>query len=316
MGEDDQWGDVTAEPRGMDYAEVSADGVSAMWLVPHGADLDRAIVALHGGGFVGGSLYTHRKMYGHLAKAAGVRVLLATYRLAPEFRYPAQIEDAVTAFRWAAARTAAVALAGDSSGGGLAVQVALREPGAAALLLLSPWIDMDPAQTATSYEENAGTDLFFTRPMVQGLIQQYLPEGTSGLAPDVNAFYADTTAVTSPGSTPRARNGSRIRPRSRTIPGRSPPAGPRHGRIRQCRPRCRRQTRCAAGRRSRATRADGCPPMRRGDRRREPVDGPMGQDSCQSSHGGRGRRGVTRAPPRRPRRTRRSGRRRAGSRAG
>ena len=187
MGEDDQWGDVTAEPLGLDYAEVSADGVQAMWLVPHGAGSDAVIVALHGGGFVGGALYTHRKMYGHLAKAAGVRVLLATYRLAPQFRYPAQIEDAVTAYRWAAARTRTVALAGDSSGGGLAVQVALRQPGAAALLLLSPWIDMDPAQTATSYEENAATDLFFTRPMVQGLIQQYLPEGISGLAPEVNA---------------------------------------------------------------------------------------------------------------------------------
>ena len=195
MGEDDQWGDVTAEPRGLDYAEVSADGVQAMWLVPHGAGPDAVIVALHGGGFVGGSRYTHRKMYGHLAKAAGVRVLLATYRLAPQFRYPAQIEDAVTAYRWAAARTRTVALAGDSSGGGLAVQVALRQPGAAALLLLSPWIDMDPAQTATSYEENAATDLFFTRPMVQGLIQQYLPEGISGLAPEVNAFHADLSVL-------------------------------------------------------------------------------------------------------------------------
>ncbi|MEK8106801.1 alpha/beta hydrolase fold domain-containing protein [Micromonospora sp. M12] len=105
MGEDDQWGDVTAEPRGLDYAEVSADGVPAMWLVPHGVDPGRVIVALHGGGFVSGSLYSHRKMYGHLAKAAGVRVLLATYRQAPEFRFPAQIEDAVTAYRWAAART-------------------------------------------------------------------------------------------------------------------------------------------------------------------------------------------------------------------
>jgi epsilon-lactone hydrolase len=195
MGQDDQWGDVTAEPRSLDYTEVSADGVPAMWLVPHGADLDRAILALHGGGFVGGSLYTHRKMYGHLAKAAGVRVLLATYRLAPEFRYPTQIEDAVTAYRWLAARSRAVAVAGDSSGGGLAVQVALREPGVASLLLLSPWIDMDPAQTATSYEENAATDLFFTRPMVQGLIQQYLPEGTSGLEPAVNAFHADLSGL-------------------------------------------------------------------------------------------------------------------------
>jgi len=195
MGEDDQWGDVTAEPRGLDYAEVSAGGVPAMWLIPPGAGPGRAIVALHGGGFVGGSLYTHRKMYGHLAKAAGVRVLLATYRHTPDFRYPAQIEDAVTAYRWAAARTRTVALAGDSSGGGLAVQVALCEPGVAALLLLSPWIDMDPAQTATSYEENAATDLFFTRPMVQRLIQQYLPEGVSGLAPEVNALHADLSAL-------------------------------------------------------------------------------------------------------------------------
>jgi epsilon-lactone hydrolase len=195
MGEDDQWGDVTAEPRGLDYTEVSADGVPAMWLSPHGADTDRVIVALHGGGFVGGSVYTHRKMYGHLAKAAGVRVLLASYRMAPEFPYPAQIEDAVTAYRWAAARATTVALAGDSSGGGLAVQVALREPGAAALLLLSPWIDMDPEQTATSYEENAATDLVFTRPMVQGLIRLYLPDGVSGLAPEVNAFHADLSTL-------------------------------------------------------------------------------------------------------------------------
>ncbi|MEU4241758.1 alpha/beta hydrolase [Actinoplanes sp. NPDC026619] len=195
MGADDQWGDVTAEPRGLDYVEVSAGGVPAMWLSPHGAGPDRVIVALHGGGFVGGSLYTHRKMYGHLAKAAGVRVLLATYRHTPEFRYPAQIEDVVTAYRWAAAGARTVALAGDSSGGGLAVQVALREPGAAALLLLSPWIDMDPAQTATSYEENAATDLFFTRPMVQGLIGMYLPEDMSGSAPEVNAFHADLSGL-------------------------------------------------------------------------------------------------------------------------
>lgn len=195
FGEDDQWGDVTAEPRGVDYVEVSADGVPAMWLGPHGADPDRVIVAWHGGGFVSGSLYTHRKMYGHLAKAAGVRVLLASYRHAPEFRFPAQVEDAVTAYRWAAARAGTVALAGDSCGGGLAVQVALREPGVAALLLLSPWIDMDPAQPAPSYEQNAATDLFFTRPMVQDLIRQYLPDGMSGVTADVNAFHADLSAL-------------------------------------------------------------------------------------------------------------------------
>jgi len=195
MGDDDSWGDVTAEPGGVDYLEVSADGVPAMWLRPHGAAEDRVIVALHGGGFVGGSLYTHRKMYGHLAKAAGVRVLLATYRHTPQFRYPAQIEDALTAYRWAARQAARTALLGDSSGGGLAAQVALRAPGAATLLLISPWVDMDPAQPASSFDTNAATDLFFTRDMVRGLIGMYLPDGVSGLDPAVNVLHADLAGL-------------------------------------------------------------------------------------------------------------------------
>jgi epsilon-lactone hydrolase len=194
-GGGDHWGDVTGEPGGVDYLEVSAGGVPAMWLSPHDADQDRVIVAIHGGGFVGGSLYSHRKLYGHLAKRAGVRVLLTSYRHTPEHRYPAQIDDSVTAYRWVQDQGFRTALIGDSSGGGLAVQVALRSPGASALMLISPWIDMDRAQTADSYSANAGTDLFFTRPMVQGLIDAYLPDGVSGTDPAVNAFYADLSGL-------------------------------------------------------------------------------------------------------------------------
>jgi epsilon-lactone hydrolase len=189
MGRDDQWGDVTAEPRGVDYLEVSAGGVPAMWLVPGGAADGPVIVAYHGGGFVGGSLYTHRKMYGHLAKAAGVRVLLATYRKTPEFRYPAQIDDAVTAARWVGSQ--AVALAGDSSGGGLAVHAALRVPGVKGLLLLSPWLDMDPKLSTATFDTNSGTDVFFTRAMVRGLLDMYLPPDADPTDPAINALHAD-----------------------------------------------------------------------------------------------------------------------------
>jgi monoterpene epsilon-lactone hydrolase len=195
MGHDDSWGDVTAEPRGVDYLEVSADGVPAMWLEPHGAARDRVVVALHGGGFVGGSLYTHRKLYAHLAKAAGVRALLVHYRLAPEFPYPAQIDDAVAAYRWVLGQGLTTALAGDSSGGGLAVHVALRVPGAKALLLMSPWVDMDPAQTASSFDTNAATDPFFTRDMVRGLLGMYLPGGVDPLDAAVNVLHADLTGL-------------------------------------------------------------------------------------------------------------------------
>lgn len=191
----DHWGDVTGEPGGLDYLEVEANGVPAMWLSPHDADQDRVIVAIHGGGFVGGSLYSHRKLYGHLAKRAGVRVLLTSYRHTPDHRYPAQIDDTVAAYRWVQDQGLRTALIGDSSGGGLAVHTALRAAGASAVMLISPWIDMDRAQTATSYETNAGTDLVFTRPMVQGLIDAYLPDDASGTDPAVNAFYADLSGL-------------------------------------------------------------------------------------------------------------------------
>jgi monoterpene epsilon-lactone hydrolase len=195
---DDSWGDLTAEPRGVDYLEVEAGGVPAMWIDPHGAARDRVIVAYHGGGFVGGSLYTHRKMIGHLAKAAGVRALLVHYRLAPEFRYPAQLDDALAAYRWAAGQGLTIALAGDSSGGGLCVEAALRIrelplPQPVALLLMSTWVDMEV--TGSTLESNAATDIFFTRETLQGLVEAYLGDGDSPKDPLINALYADLTGL-------------------------------------------------------------------------------------------------------------------------
>lgn len=195
---DDSWGDVTVEPGGVDYLEVEAGGVPAMWIHPHRAAQDRVIVAFHGGGFVGGSLYTHRKLFGHLAKAAGVRALLVHYRLAPEFAYPAQIDDAVAAYRWVVDQGLTAALAGDSCGGGLCVEAALRIrdlglPEPAALLLMSAWVDME--LTASTFESNAATDIIFTREMVQGLVSAYLQNGESPKDPLVNALYADLTGL-------------------------------------------------------------------------------------------------------------------------
>lgn len=194
--EGDAWGDVTAEPGGVDYREVDADGVPALWIEPHAAAAGPAIVAYHGGGFVGGSLATHRKLVGHLARAANVRALLAHYRLAPDHPYPAQIEDALTAYEWVRAQGVdPLALAGDSSGGGLCVQVALRlrdagRPGPVALLLMSPWNDLEPVDASFP-----PTDVYFTRPLVEGLVKAYLQHGESVRDPRVNAHYADLTGL-------------------------------------------------------------------------------------------------------------------------
>ena len=75
------WGTLTSEPGGVDYIEVDAGGVPGMWLNPKDAAADRVLFAVHGGGFMSGSIFTHRKLFAHLAKAVPARALTMNYRL-------------------------------------------------------------------------------------------------------------------------------------------------------------------------------------------------------------------------------------------
>ena len=56
------WGDVTTDPGGVDYIEVDAGGVPAMWAIPKGASQDCVLLCSHGGGYVAGSMFSHRKI--------------------------------------------------------------------------------------------------------------------------------------------------------------------------------------------------------------------------------------------------------------
>ena len=194
--DNESWGDLTAEPRGVDYLETEAGGRPAMWAVPKDSRPDRVLLCLHGGGFVGGSVYTHRKMFGHLAKAAGVRALLIGYRLLPQGGgYPVPVDEGEAAYRWLLSQGIAaehIAFAGDSVGGWLAVTVQLRArerglPRPAAALLLSPFADFEAS--GESYQ--AGTDPFFTREVCRSLALGFLG-GVAGLRDqEVNLLYAD-----------------------------------------------------------------------------------------------------------------------------
>ncbi len=133
------------------FTPVEAGGVPAAWIEAPNADPGRTIVYLHGGGYVIGSIATHRELANRLSRAAAARVLLLDYRLAPEHPFPAAVEDAVSAYRWLlqqGANPARTVIAGDSAGGGLAVAalVAGRDAGLprpAAGVCLSPWTDME-----------------------------------------------------------------------------------------------------------------------------------------------------------------------------
>ena len=199
--DDESWGDLTAEPRGVDYLETEAGGLPAMWAVPKDASPDRVLMCIHGGGFLGGSIYTHRKMFGHLAKAAGVRALLISYHLLPEGLYPVPADDVTNAYRWLLDQgisAGRIAFAGDSVGGWLAITVQLRAreqglPLPAAALLMSPCVDMET--TGESYETNRDSDPFFKLEVVRGIIRGFLGEGTDASDPRVNPLYADLSGL-------------------------------------------------------------------------------------------------------------------------
>lgn len=198
---DEHWGDLTAEPGGVDYLEVDAGGVPALWAAPKRAAGDRVLLCLHGGGYIGGSMYTHRKMFAHLAKAAGVRALIPHYRRTPEHRHPAPVDDTTAAYGWLldqGIEAGHVAFAGDSAGGGLTLTTVLRarergRPDPAALLPISPWTDL--TLSGRSIVTNRATDLLFGghTPMdVDGLVRLFLGDGDR-TDPLASPLYADLT---------------------------------------------------------------------------------------------------------------------------
>jgi len=197
----ESWGDLTAEPRGVDYIETGAGGRPAMWAVPKESVADRVLLCMHGGGFVSGSLYTHRKLFGHLAKATGARALIFDYHLAPARTHPTQVDDATAVYRWLldeGIRPDHIAFTGDSAGGGLSITAQLRArelglPRPAAAMPFSPWVDMEVL--GESYDTNRDRDPFFHREFVRQLTGTFLGEFGDPRDPLANPLFADLSGL-------------------------------------------------------------------------------------------------------------------------
>ncbi|MBV6756126.1 alpha/beta hydrolase [Rhodococcus opacus] len=195
----EEWHLATIEPSGVTYEEVDAAGVPAVWADPVDGASDRVLVFTHGGGFVVGSRHSHRKLAGHLAKAVGARALVIDYRRAPEHRFPAQIDDAVTVHGWLLDQGFTpehIATVGDSAGGNLAVSTplklaALGKPLPAAVVALSPWLDME--LSGETLDTNDGTDALVKRAVLQGMIDGFLSGPEDATDPFANPLLADYT---------------------------------------------------------------------------------------------------------------------------
>lgn len=194
----DHWADVTAETTDVEYTPIDAGGVPALWAIPRGAALDRVLIGTHGGGYVVGSLRSHRKMFGHIAKAVGARVLILDYRLSPEHPHPAPVEDALKSYRWLLGEQGIeprhIALVGDSAGGGLAITqlLKIRDAGLplpAASIPISPWTDLEI--TGESVATNAAKDFLVQRSVIEHMSATFLGADGKRNDPLASPLYGD-----------------------------------------------------------------------------------------------------------------------------
>lgn len=150
---------------GFTYESDEIAGMKSEWIYYNKwVNPAKVILYFHGGGYATGGIETHRAFCSQLCKYSGAKLLLIEYRLSPENKYPAPIEDAVKAFQYLlnnGFNAENICFAGDSAGGGIAIgSIAyLRDnnmPIPASSVVFSPWLDL--SASGNSHQNNSAID--------------------------------------------------------------------------------------------------------------------------------------------------------------
>ena len=196
----DEFGGSLGIPQDARLEPIEIGGVPAEWSTTPEADASHAILYLHGGGYMAGSIVSHRYVAVEIGRAARARTLALGYRLAPEHPYPAQLQDALTAWQYLQDQGLApgsIAVGGDSAGGNLtlALLLALRARGLALPCcgwLISPWSDL--TASGATMEAKAGVDPMIQKPYLQELAQAFAG-GRDFADPLVSPQHADLAGL-------------------------------------------------------------------------------------------------------------------------
>ncbi|ACL63183.1 alpha/beta hydrolase [Methylobacterium nodulans] len=185
-----------ALPADVSVTAADAGGVPAEWTVTPGADPNRVLIFLHGGGYMAGSLDSHRHVVAQAGREAQARTLALDYRLTPEHPFPAALDDALAGYRFVIERGVAprrIVLSGESAGGGLALATLLRlreagEPLPGCVWLSSPWVDL--TLSGDSLITKAAVDPLIQKPYLAELARAYL-NSADPHDPLISPLYAD-----------------------------------------------------------------------------------------------------------------------------
>jgi acetyl esterase/lipase len=180
----------------MIFEPLHIRGMEAEWLIPPDHKRNRIILYIHGGGYIAGSIHSHRDLASRIAKAARARVLIFNYRLAPEHPFPAGLNDAERIYEWLTMQwgeTHDLCLVSDSAGGGIALAllvscIAGQRPLPKCAVFMSPWVDL-VCETA-SYTEKREVDFMLNQDILKKTVRLYTDKSPAHpmISPINNSF--------------------------------------------------------------------------------------------------------------------------------
>ena len=178
------------------------NAIEAQWLLPLHHHKKRVILYIHGGGYIAGSINSHKDLASRIAIASGAKVLIFNYRLAPEHPFPKGLTDVRAVYQWVTDNfqdSHTISLVADSAGAGLALALLSGlltdgHPLPICSVLISPWIDLECKNT--SHIENQEKDPMLSQSILKKTARLYTDKDLSDpLISPVNKNFSGISPV-------------------------------------------------------------------------------------------------------------------------
>ena len=187
-------------PKHTKFKRVSVGNIDAEWITCGEFETDKIFMFMHGGGYYRGSIASTRATVARISAEAKVRCLSIEYRLAPEYPFPAAIDDTYTAYNWLlkeGVKPKNIIVSGQSAGGGLCLALLLKlkekkilQPRGA--VALSPWTDL--TQSGKTMKTNADIDPVISKKYLDRMANLYLVK-TPNTSPLVSPLYGQLSGL-------------------------------------------------------------------------------------------------------------------------